>query len=325
MHKRFFLTILLLILCFSLPLLAKDQIRIVGSSTVYPFSTLIAEHFNKEYPQYLTPMVESTGTGLGINNFCAGVELETPDGVNASRQIKASELELCHKNGITIQEITIGLDAIVLIKSPQLDIDDLTLKDLFLALAEYVPDSNGNLIKNPYHNWSQIRPNLPNIKIKVLGPPSTSGTREAFLTLVFDRACNSMIASGKIKLKAKEDKNRICSAIRSDDSWINAGENDSLLIRKVATTKDTLAILGYSYYKENQNMVAAVAINDIKPILPSFKNKTYPLLRPLYVYIKKEHLEFVPGLKEFTEEISSPEAIGEEGYLIKAGLIPLTK
>lgn len=313
-------------LFFLLPnfLLANNQIKIVGSATVYPFSTIISENFVSKNPQLEAPIVEANGTGGGFKMFCEGEGLQTPDISNASRKIKAGEIETCNKNGVKdILEITLGYDSIVLIQPKSIAQMNLTSEQIFLALASQVPSSTGSLIANPYKNWSEIDKSLPSIPIKVIGPAPLSGTRDTFVELVIDKACNDLYSRGQIKA-SQEELERACKSIRTDGSYVNGGENYILFIQKVSASKDTIAILGYSFYAQNERKVSAVQIDGIAPNKETFAKKTYPLFRPLYIYVKKHKIGAVKGLKEFVAEATSKDAIGKNGYLERAGLIPLS-
>ena len=301
-----------------------NTIVVVGSSTVYPFATVVAENFHNKNNQFSTPVVEATGTGAGIKLFCSPESNNSPDVVNASRKMKTSEKDVCNKNGIeNILEITIGYDALAIIQPKNLANVVLSIEELFLATASYVPDANGNLIPNPYQKWSEINPKLPNIDIKIIGPSPSSGTRDSFIDLVLIQACESFIKQKK--LIKSDNVLKKCSIIRSDLAWIDGGENYILNIKKVSNSTDTFAVLGYSFYQQNTKLVSAVKINSIEPNPKSFKNKSYPLFRPLYIYVNGNHLSTTEGLREFVSEIISKKAIGEKGYLIKRGLIPLQK
>jgi phosphate transport system substrate-binding protein len=318
------LYVILIILLSYAHSFSRDQIKVVGSSTVYPFITIVAENFNNKYPKFKTPIIEANGTGGGIKLFCRSAGLESPDMVNASRPIKSSEINNCAENNIVnIIEIMFGYDAIVLIAPKVLKDFSLSRSEIFLALSSKVPDSNGNLIDNPYKSWSDINPSLPSISIKVMGPPSSSGTRDSFTEMVLLEGCSSLKQAKKII--SSVDCSTISKIIRADGHWIDGGENDVLLVRKAASSSDTLAITGYSYYEQNQKSVVALKIDGVLPNENSFKNNSYPLIRPLFVYIKKDNISFVPGLKEFLQELTSKDAIGDKGYLRKAGLVVLTQ
>ena len=302
---------------------AYDNIRIVGSSTVYPFVSTVSEQFSNK-THLPAPIVESTGTGGGFKMFCESNTSQAPDMVNASRPIKDSERALCKAKGITnIIEIIFGYDAIVIINNKTLPPLNLTREQIFLALAKEIPDSNGNLITNPYKKWIQIDSHLPNIPIKVMGPPSTSGTRDSFMAMVMEQACHTLQATGKMK-KLSNNEARVCHTVRSDGAWIDGGENDMLLVKKVAQGQDIFAILGYSFYLQNQKIINAIAINGIIPNKKNLQKRAYPLFRPLFVYVKEDNIGVVKGLSEFLKELTSAHALGDKGYLQARGLIPLS-
>jgi phosphate transport system substrate-binding protein len=303
----------------------RDYVSIVGSSTVYPFSTVVAEQLSKQ-GTFKAPKVESTGTGGGIKLFCEGVGVKFPDIANASRKIKASEIEQCAKNGVKdIVEIKIGYDGIVLAnskKSPELD---LTLKEVYLALAKNVPDPKDETktIANPYVNWSDINAQLPKKKIEVLGPPPTSGTRDAFVELAMDGGCNAFAS-----IKAKKDSDAaghkaLCQTIREDGSFIEAGENDNLIVQKLEANPNALGIFGFSFLEENADKVRGGKIASVAPTFESISKGTYPISRPLFIYVKSAHAEVIPGLKAYLAEFTNARAWGAEGYLSEKGMIPL--
>jgi phosphate transport system substrate-binding protein len=295
---------------------AREQIRAVGSSTVYPLTTAVAEEFSKK-TSFKTPIVESTGTGGGFKLFCAGAGIDTPDIQNASRPIKDSERAQCKKNGVTnIGEIKIGYDGIVIANSVKAPQYKLTVNQLFLALARQVP-KEGKLVANPYHKWSDIDAALPATNIEVYGPPPTSGTRDAFVELVMDKACKS----SEYKAVYKDEK--ACGLIREDGKYIEAGENDNLIVQKLISNPDALGIFGYSFLEENREKVQASAIDGKAPELEDITDGSYPVARSLFVYVKNDHIGKVPGIKEFITEYTSKNAIGQEGYLVAKGLVPL--
>ena len=304
---------------------ARDYISIVGSSTVYPFTTAVAEQFGKTNANFKTPKVESTGTGGGFKLFCGGVGVQHADVSNASRAIKKSEIEDCAKNGVTeIIEIKIGFDGIVVASSKKNQPMPLTIKDLWLALAKEVPDpTTGKLVKNTFQTWKDVNPNLPAHKIEVLGPPPTSGTRDAFVELVMDHGCQEFDA---IKALAKSDEKQAkaaCQTVREDGAFIEAGENDNLIVNKLVANPNALGIFGYSFLEENLDKIQGETIGGIAPTFETIADGTYPVSRPLFVYVKKAHVGVIPGLKEFIAEFTSEKAVGDDGYLGRKGLIPL--
>jgi phosphate transport system substrate-binding protein len=302
---------------------ARDQIRIVGSSTVFPFATRVAEEFGRT-TAFKTPVIESTGSGGGFKLFCQGVGIDTPDISDASRAIAASEFAACQRNGVEkITEVKIGYDGIVLANSKAAPKIDITLKDLYLALAKDVPDGKGGAVPNPYHTWSEIDPTLPQQRIEVLGPPPTSGTRDAFVELAMDVGCNAI--PGMAELKASDAKRHaaICGAIREDGAYIEAGENDVLIVRKLEANPNAFGIFGYSFLDENRDRIQGSKINGIEDSYDTIATGTYPLARPLYFYVKDQHVGVVPGIREYIQEFTSDKAWGPEGYLADKGLIAL--
>ena len=303
---------------------ARDYISIVGSSTVYPFTTAVAEQFGKANASFKTPKVESTGTGGGFKLFCAGVGVQHPDVSNASRKIKASEIESCAKNGVKdIVEINIGFDGIVVATSKKSKPMALTIKDVWLALAKEVPDSAGKLVANPFKTWKDVNPTLPATKIEVLGPPPTSGTRDAFVELVMDHGCKEFPAIKDLEKSDEKKAKAVCQTVREDGAFIEAGENDNLIVQKLVANPNALGIFGYSFMEENLDKVQGETINGVAPTFESIADGQYPVSRPLFIYVKKAHVGVIPGIKEFIAEFTSEKAVGDEGYLGKKGLIPL--
>lgn len=303
---------------------ARDYISIVGSSTVYPFATAVAEQFGRG-SSFKTPKVESTGTGGGFKLFCAGVGVQHPDINDASRKIKASEIETCAKNGVTeIVEINIGFDGIVVASSKKNKPMPLTIKDLWLALAKEVPDpTTGKLVINNFKTWKDINATLPANKIEVLGPPPTSGTRDAFVELVMDHGCKEFEAIKELEKTDEKKAKAACQTIREDGAYIEAGENDNLIVQKLTANPNALGIFGYSFMEENLDKIQGEAINGIAPTFENIADGKYPISRPLFIYVKKAHVGVIPGIKEFIAEFTSEKAVGDEGYLSKKGLIPL--
>ena len=288
----------------------RDQITAVGSSTVYPFTTTVAEQFGRA-GKFKTPKVESTGTGGGIKLFCNGVGPQFPDVANASRAMKKGEFETCVKNGVSeIIEIKIGFDGLTIADAKSGAISSLTKEQVWKALAKQIPDASGKLINNPNKTWKDVDAKLPAIKIEVLGPPPTSGTRDSFHELFMEEGCPF------------ENKKQ-CHAIREDGAYIEAGENDNLIVQKLVSNKNALGIFGYSFLEENRDRVKALKIDGIAPSFETISSAKYTAARPLFVYIKKAHVGVIPGLKEFAEEYVSNKAIGEEGYLSDRGLVSL--
>ncbi|MDX2073584.1 MAG: PstS family phosphate ABC transporter substrate-binding protein [Alphaproteobacteria bacterium] len=301
---------------------AREQIRIVGSSTVFPFISAAAEQFGQG-GKFKTPIVESTGTGGGFKLFCAGVGETTPDISNASRAITASEKADCKKNGVVkITEVPIGYDGIVVANALGNKPVNLTKKQIFMALAAKLPDAKGALVANPYKKWSDIDKSLPGSDIEVYGPPPTSGTRDAFVEMVMDEGCKEVAAFAKAIADEKARK-KACGMIREDGRYIDSGEDDNVIVQKLASNKNALGIFGYSFLEENKGKVQGNPVEGIAPTSETIENGTYKVARSLYIYVKGEHIGVVPGIAEFVKQLTSKDAVGEHGYLIAKGLLPL--
>lgn len=301
---------------------ARDYISIVGSSTVYPFATVVAERFGKT-SGFKTPKIESTGSGGGMKLFCTGLGVDTPDVTNSSRRIKISEYQDCLANGVTdIVEVLVGYDGIAIANSTDADQFELTRKELYLALAKDVPNPDGSdtLVPNPYTDWNEINPDLPAEAIEVLGPPPTSGTRDAFVELVMEAGCESY---DFIKAMEKNDFKVVCHSMREDGAYVEAGENDNLIVQKLASNPVALGIFGYSFLEQNDDMVQSSVIDGFEADFDLIADGSYPVSRPLYVYVKAQHVGQVPGIAEFLAEFTDTRASGEDGYLADKGLIPL--
>ena len=313
------------ILLFSIAVQARDQISVVGSSTVYPFSTVVAENFGRDTGMK-TPKIESTGSGGGMKLFCAGLGVNHPDITNSSRRIKKSELEKCSKAGIEVVEIKVGYDGIVIANSKKGEKFNLSKRDIFLALAKDVPEGNaegGKLIPNPNKTWKEVNSNLPDIKIEVLGPPPTSGTRDAFNELAIEGGCKTFPNLKAIKKEDKKKYKAICRAVREDGIYIEAGENDNLIVQKLAENKNALGVFGFSFLAENEDKMQGSNIDGNEPTFENIASKAYPVSRPLYFYIKTAHVDVIPGIREFVEAYTSDDAFGPDGYLSERGLIPM--
>lgn len=313
------------ILLFSIAVQARDQISVVGSSTVYPFSTVVAENFGRDTGMK-TPKIESTGSGGGMKLFCAGLGVNHPDITNSSRRIKKTELEKCTKTGIEVVEIKIGYDGIVIANSKKGEKFNLSKRDIFLALAKDVPEGNaegGKLIPNPNKTWKEVNSNLPDIKIEVLGPPPTSGTRDAFNELAIEGGCKTFPNLKAIKKEDKKKYKAICRAVREDGIYIEAGENDNLIVQKLAENKNALGVFGFSFLAENEDKMQGSNIDGNEPTFENIASKAYPVSRPLYFYIKTAHVDVIPGIREFVEAYTSDDAFGPDGYLSERGLIPM--
>jgi phosphate transport system substrate-binding protein len=306
---------------------ARDYISIAGSSTVFPFSAAVAEQFGRG-SKFKTPKVESVGTGGGLKLFCQGVGPQYTDISNASRRIKSSEVETCAKNGVKdIVEVKIGFDGIVLANSKAAPTYELSRKELYMALAKQVPDPANptKLVDNPYKTWNQIDKKLPNVKIEVLGPPPTSGTRDAFAELVLEKGCEGFPWLKELKGVDEKRFQRVCTQIREDGAYVEAGENDNLIVQKLEASPNTLGIFGYSYLEENMNKIHGSIIEGKSPTFENVADGSYPVARSLYFYVKKAHVGVIPGIKEYVAEFTSEKAMGDEGYLADKGLIPLPK
>lgn len=303
----------------------RDTINIVGSSTVFPFATVVAENFGKE-TKFNTPKIESTGSGGGMKLFCAGTGVDTPDVTNASRRMKKKEFELCVKNGVdSVTEVLIGFDGIAIANSKAAPQMDLTRKDIFLALAKEVPDAEGKLIPNPYKTWKEVNRVLPDTKIEVLGPPPTSGTRDAFVELVMEAGAKAFPDLKALRKSDKKAFKKISHAMREDGAFIEAGENDNLIVQKLEKNPDALGIFGYSFLEQNSDKVQGSKIDGLVPEFETIASGEYKVSRPLYFYVKNAHVGKIPGIKEYIERFTSEDAIGEEGYLLDKGLIPLAE
>lgn len=336
---------------------SRDYIYIVGSSTVYPFATVVAEKFGRS-TQFKTPKIESTGSGGGLKLFCSGKGVKHPDVTNASRRIKQSEVNKCAKNGINdIVEVLIGYDGIVMANAKGATPFTLSRKDIYMALAKMVPGKDGKLIPNPNKTWKDVNPALPNAKIEVLGPPPSSGTRDAFNELALeggakkvadikalrklkagkdDAAIKALMAklgidmkiydqikAKKGKVKGKDLVKKIARSMREDGHYIEAGENDNLIVQKLVANPNALGIFGFSFLDENRDKVQGAVIDSIDPEFETIADGSYPVSRPLYFYVKKDHVAIIPGMKEYLGAFVSQKAMGEEGYLVDRGMIPL--
>jgi phosphate transport system substrate-binding protein len=303
---------------------ARDYIEIVGSSTVYPFTTVVAETFGNK-TKFKTPKIESTGTGGGMKLFCSGTGIDTPDITNASRRMKSSEFEDCQKNGVKdIVEIQVGFDGIAIANSKEADQMELTRKDLFLALAKSVPGKTpGELIPNPYQTWQDVNPALPATKIEVLGPPPTSGTRDAFAELAMEGGCKAIPEIAALKKTNGSLYKEVCHSVREDGAYIEAGENDNLIVQKLEKNPKALGVFGFSFLDQNADKVQGSKIDGVELSFDSIADGNYPVSRPLYFYVKSSHVGKIPGIKEFLAEFVTEDAFGEEGYLTEKGLIPM--
>jgi len=327
-NLRGFLTVLAVMLV-SFPIATqadeRDYISIVGSSTVYPFATVVAERFGTG-TQYPTPIIESTGSGGGLKLFCAGIGVKHPDITNASRRIKQSEVDHCSKNGITgIVEIKFGYDGIVIANSIESGRFSLTRRDVFLALAKDVPSPDGSetLVPNPYNTWKEVNSELPDVAIRVLGPPPTSGTRDAFAELALEGGCKTFKWIKAIKKTDKKHYKSICHGIREDGAWVEAGENDNLIVQKLNSDKDSLGVFGFSFLDQNSDQVQGSLVDGVAPEFENIADGSYVISRPLYFYVKSVHIDLIPGIREYVAEFTSDRAWGDDGYLVDKGMIPM--
>ena len=298
---------------------SRDYISVVGSSTVFPFATAVAEEFanTSDYP---APVIESTGSGGGLSLFCAGVGIDTPDITNSSRKIKDSEIANCTANGVdSITEVVIGYDGIVLANSNAAETYVLTRAQIWQALAKTVP-VNGELVDNPHSFWSDIDPDLPANPIEVLGPPPTSGTRDAFVELVMEEGCE---AFPEVEALEGESKNELCAAMREDGLFIEAGENDNLIVQKLQANPNSLGIFGFSFLDQNMDILHGSEIDGVAPTFEAIADGSYPVSRALYVYVKNAHVGVIPGIEDFVAEFTDEATWGPDGYLSELGLIPL--
>ena len=323
LKKLFFLSLLNFVFIYSVT--SRDQINIVGSSTVYPFSTVVAENFGNK-TGIKVPKIESTGSGGGMKLFCKGLGTGHPDITNASRRIKKNEFNQCKENGIDVVEIKVGYDGIVIANSKKAKLLNLTKRQIFLALAKQVPEGNkegGSLVDNPNKKWSDIDPNLPNKKIEVLGPPPTSGTRDAFNELAIEGGCKTFPKLKAIKKQDKKKYKAICRAVREDGAFIEAGENDNLIVQKLVENENAFGVFGFSFLIENEDKIQGSTVDGKAPTMETIADKSYGVSRPLYFYVKLAHVDVIPGIREFLAEYTSEDSWGPGGYLEERGMIPM--
>ena len=323
LKKLFFLSLLNFVFIYSVT--SRDQINVVGSSTVYPFSTVVAENFGNK-TGIKVPKIESTGSGGGMKLFCKGLGTGHPDITNASRRIKKNEFNQCKENGIDVVEIKVGYDGIVIANSKKAKLLNLTKRQIFLALAKQVPEGNkegGSLVNNPNKKWSDIDPNLPNKKIEVLGPPPTSGTRDAFNELAIEGGCKTFPKLKAIKKQDKKKYKAICRAVREDGAFIEAGENDNLIVQKLVENENAFGVFGFSFLIENEDKIQGSTIDGMAPTMETIADKSYGVSRPLYFYVKLAHVDVIPGIREFLAEYTSDDSWGPGGYLEERGMIPM--
>tara|TARA_R110002110_G_scaffold66978_1_gene183053 strand:+ start:153828 stop:154940 length:1113 start_codon:yes stop_codon:yes gene_type:complete len=336
----------------------RDSVSIVGSSTVYPFATVVAERFGRS-TGFKAPKIEATGSGGGLKLFCKGVGAATPDITNSSRRIKQSEYDQCMENGVTeIIEVLVGFDGIAIANAKSAPVFALTLRDLYMALAKDIPGPDGKLIPNPNKTWKDVNPALPATDIEVLGPPPTSGTRDAFAELALGGGAKTVPDLAALRGLGAEDVEQIKAvmarlglpasvyesfqqnkgkapkgkdlfklvaySVREDGAYIEAGENDNLIVQKLEANPAAIGIFGFSFLDENGDKVHGSTINGIGPSFDTIASGDYPVSRPLYFYIKGAHIGKIPGIQEYALEFTSRRAMGEDGYLPERGLIPLS-
>lgn len=297
---------------------SRTQIRVVGSSTVFPFTTAVAENFSRNNAEYLAPIVEATGTGGGIKLFCAGLGSRYPDVANASRRMKASELADCHKNGARdVVEIKVGIDGVVLAQGKGGTPVNVRLRDVYAALAA---DPFGK--PQTARTWRDVNPELPDIRIEVIGPPPTSGTRDAFNELYMVAGCETDPGMKALK-KSDEDRFKaICNKIREDGAYVEAGENDNLIVQKLGGNPAAIGVLGFSFLERNLDTLRDVRIDGVEATYETISNFRYPASRPLYIYVKAQHVRAIRGLRAFLDEYTSERAWAPGGYLERRGLVP---
>ncbi|WP_296703941.1 PstS family phosphate ABC transporter substrate-binding protein [Thiocapsa sp. UBA6158] len=303
--------------------MARDSVWIAGSSTVFPFSTAVAETFGRE-SSFPTPKVESLGTGGGFKLFCSGVGVDKSDISNASRAMKKSEFDQCQANGVTeITEVKIGYDGIAIANAKTGPALNITLGELWMALAKDVPNEDGKLVPNPYKKWSEINKDLPDVAIEVLGPPPTSGTRDAFVELAMEGGCDSF---DSVKALAKTDKDMhkaVCHGIREDGAFIEAGENDNLIVQKLIANPNAVGVFGFSFLDQNADTLQGAKIGGVEPTFETIGDGSYPVSRSIYFYVKNAHVGTIPGIQEYVVEFTNDKAWGPDGYLADKGLIAL--
>jgi len=308
-----------LLVAVSLPTAAdaRSQMRAVGSSTVYPFSKAVAERVARANPRLGTPIIESTGTGAGFKLFCSGVGSRFPDVSNASRRIKASEAKLCSANGVKqITEIQIGVDGLAVATAKSSALNSLTQRDIYLAIAK-TPFGKPNRAKT----WKDVNAKLPALPIRVYGPPTTSGTRDSLHELILTPPCESNPSMAALKKSDDAKFKQICTGIRSDGAYIEAGENDNLIVQKLASNPNTVGFFGYSFLEENASKLKGIAVNGVQPNYENISSFKYPGARPLYIYVKNAHAKAIPAIRAFVAEFTKESAIGPKGYLVQHGLI----
>jgi phosphate transport system substrate-binding protein len=320
------LPLLLLTLLFGADATARERVLIVGSSTVFPFATAVAEQFGKA-TAFPTPQIEPTGSGGGIKRFCGGVGVGYPDIATASRRMTPSEITRCAANGVRrIAEIRIGYDGIVIANAKDAEHLELGPRDIWLALARDVPGPDGGdtLVPNPYDTWQAVDPQLPEVPIEVLGPPPTSGTRDVFVETAMEAGCRSVDWIAAMRRENPDEYRAVCHAIREDGAYVSTGENDNLVVQKLQANPDAVGIFGFSFLDQNRDKLQGAAIDGVEPTFGHIDSGDYPLSRPLYCYVKGEHVGMIPGIAEYLQALTRESAWGDTGYLADKGLIPLS-
>ena len=302
---------------------ANQKIKIVGSSTVSPFSTAVAEQFGAS-SSFPTPIVESTGTGGGFKAFCQGIGPDAPSISNASRPIKPSEKELCANAGVTdIVEVKIGFDGIVLANATDAPALDLTKEEIFRALVAELPDGNGGWMKNPNKTWKDVADHLPDMPILVSGPPPTSGTRDAFVEIAMEGGAKAVPEMAALKESDEDEFKRRAHEIRNDGAWIDSGENDSAIVQTLLKNDDSVGIMGFSFLGQNRDRIKGALVGGVAPEFEEIASGNYKISRSMYFYVKKQNVPLVPGIEAYVSEFTSEGAWGPDGYLAEKGLIPL--
>lgn len=297
---------------------SRTQIRIVGSSTVYPFTTAVAEQFKRKFPQFPAPIVESTGTGGGIKLMCAGLGAQFPDAANASRRIKKSEIADCASHGVKgLIELQVGVDGLVIAQAREAQFPSLTQRDVYMALAAN-PFGKG---PNKARTWKDVNPALPDIRIEVIGPPPTSGTRDSFNELYLLAGCDTDPAMQALKKSDEQRHKQICEKVREDGAFIEGGENDNLIVQKIAANPQALGVFGFSFVEENSDRVKDVPLAGVTATYANITSGAYAAARPLFIYVKAQHVPAVRGMREFLAEYARESTWGRTGYLARKGLV----
>ena len=315
------ISVALLATAVSLGAVARDYVSIAGSSTVLPFATIVAERLGRN-PQFKTPVVESGGSSVGKKGVCDGIGTQFIDIGNASSRMKTGELEYCDKNGVKLTEIKVGYDGIVVANSKKGTQLNISLSDLGKALTAKVP-VNGVFVDNPYKTWQDVNPALPAIAIRVYGPPTTSGTRASYVEIVNEGAYCGKDAEAKAALKAAGEKAKVCRAMRTDGAYVEAGEQDNLIVQKLQEDPNAYGIFGFSYLDQNSDTLQGAVLSGVEPTFDAIADGSYKASRALYFYVKHQHIGVVPGIQEYMNEWTKH--WGDNGALVDAGMIPMPK